>query len=205
VKKKVVVLVTFIMILLGGFLFISEYRFSYKAALKARIKAKNIEFIELVPVNKELDLAVYKNLDDETYGWIEYFNFLHILYRPGSDGHGYAMNNQGPFLVVANYRENKYIIFIKTNDSQIKYVSVGTEKNDFTKDEYENYTISLNEVKNKPEVYQVKQLKNGVVCFIGELKNPEEFHDMNCIMGFDESGKLIADRRAEMYGRYFKK
>jgi hypothetical protein len=91
-KKKVFLVGIFIMVLFVGFLFISEYRFSYKSALQARIKAKNIEFIELIHVNKDLDLAVYKN-----------------------------------------------------------------------------YYISLNEVKSKPEIYQIKQLQNGVACFVGEM------------------------------------
>jgi hypothetical protein len=193
------------MILFVGFLFISEYRFSYKSALKARIKAKDIEFIELIYVNKDLDLAVYKNLDDEIYGWVEYFNLFHTIYRPGSSGRGYAMDKQGPFLVVSNQRENKYIIFIKTNDPRIKYVSIGTEKRSFTNEDYEKYTVSFDEVKRKPEVYQIKTLKDGSTSFEGEATDYQQFIDKNTIMGFDESGNLIADRRAEMFGRYIKK
>lgn len=204
-KKKVFLLGIFIMVLFVGFLFISEYRLSYKSALKARIKAKNIKFIELIHVNKDLDLAVYKNLDDETYGWVEYFNLFHILYRPGSDGHGYAMDKQGPFLVVGNQRENKYIIFIKTNDPRIKYVSIGTEKRSFTNEEYEKYTVSFDEVKSKPKIYQINPLKDGSTSFVGEVTDYQQFIDKNTIMGFDGSGNLIADRRAEMFGRYIKK
>jgi hypothetical protein len=204
-KKKAVLLVIVLMILSVFFIKISEYRLSYKSALQARTKIKNIELLESVNINKDLDLILYKNLDNENYGFAELFNFLHILYRPGSTAQGYAVQKGSPFLVVSNYRENKYIIFIKTNDSKIKYVSIGTEKCDFTEEEYESYSVSLDEVKNKPKIYRTKQLQNGTACFIGALDNYEKFIDYNMIMGFDENGNLAADRRGEMYGRYIKR
>lgn len=59
--------------------------------MQARTKANNIQFLEVVHINKNLDLALYKNEDNETYGLVEFFNLLHVLYRPGSDMYGYAV------------------------------------------------------------------------------------------------------------------
>lgn len=204
-KKKMFLLVTVIVILFMAFLFILEYRFSYKSAVQARTKERNIDILELLHINKDTDLALYENVDNETYGLVEFYNFLNILYRPAFSAHGYAVPNGSPFVVVSHYQENKYIVFIKTNDSRIKYVSIGREKHDFTDEEYESYVVSFEEVKNKPDIYQIKQLENGSACFAGELDDYEKFIDKNMIMGFDENGNLIADRSGLMYGRYIKR
>lgn len=102
-----------------------------------------------------------------------------------------------PFKTGCNIDESKrYFMLIKVIDPRIKYISIGTTEEDYSKsmNDYENRKkVSLDEAKKYPDIYQYEQISKGYAVFIGDNFNQAKY----TVRAFDENGKLIAD---EFYG-----
>jgi hypothetical protein len=101
-----------------------------------------------------------------------------------------------PFATGWIWDEEECFLIIKAGDSRIRYISIGTTEEDYSKAmiDYDNRKkVKLDEIKRNPEIYQYSQSNNGYAAFI--IKN--FITSKYVVRAFDENGKLIAD---EFYG-----
>lgn len=195
-----------LLIVIGVFFTITRYRFSYKSALKASV-LKQTDKIEIIQLHRysDNDYMLFHNATDNTYGQAEFFKLFGILYRTGFVSFGNKIPDKSPFIVLEMYEPDTFVLFIQSNNPNIKYVSSGTEKTSFS--DTETIDTSIEYVKKKPEFYELKELKNGYAVFNANLTGNNDKDGLimsrkRTILGFDSDGKLIADRIALLYGRY---
>lgn len=196
--KKFIPVVIFLIIILGIYT-LSGYRFSYEATITVLedTSAKNIEVIKYIQHTENTKLVIYKNLENETYGQQEIktkYGFLHSI---TSGIFGYHLKENSPFMIIMNHgthyhdqKTSNYMLYIKTNDKEIKYISVGGNTVDY--DYKADINLKLEDIRSMKEIYQVQEVINGEVYFTGKDIDIETLLTYYDVKGFNKDGEIIA-------------
>lgn len=136
--------------------------------------------------------VLYEDIDNHTFGVARLERYLGFLYRYGGGSYGAAIEKDKPFKAIGLAKNEKldgFIIGVKVSqDSGVKYIAIGNHMEEFLP--YGHYELSLDDVRNNPNEYQIKEVKNQYVMFIADEYNEDTW----TIRGFDEKGELVADK-----------
>lgn len=180
------------------FVTLSDYRFTQESAIKVSDEMPG-----------EVNILSSLNSKDSYYVIYKYKNYPNYIgvsvLRRGLSGlawrneqvlGAFAVEEGKPLKTGCTLDEEKYFMIVRVDDPKIKYISIGTTEEDYdiSMNDYENRKkVSLDEVKNHPEVYQYSQIADGYAAFIGNDFTQAKY----TVRAFDENGKLVAD---EFYG-----
>ena len=146
--------------------------------------------------------VLFEDIDNQTFGVARLELYWWFFYRYDGGSYGHYVEEDKPFEVTGigtNDKIDSLAIGVKVSSgSGIKYVAVGNYMEDVAP--YESYELHLDEVRKNPNDYQLKEVEDDYALFVVD----EYTDDTWTIRGFDESGDLIADKRAWGEPRYLK-
>ncbi|WBW96322.1 hypothetical protein [Oceanirhabdus sp. W0125-5] len=189
-KQKIVPIIVIIISIIG-YCYMVTLRFSPKAAIQGwPVKDKGITILEKHDLDSNNTLVAFKDNKDNSYGVAHLKSLNGFLYRSKFVGRGEKNDTEKPTLNVCILSGYRFINYIIVNNEKAKYVAMGSEYKMYS-ELLSKKDITLEEVRDKDEFYEVKEIRDdNTVCFWGMLTD-EEYVKKGRILLFNEKGTLI--------------
>lgn len=190
-KKKIIILIGIPLLLASLFMWLNGFRFTEKSAITfVDYWSGKINIVSSVPT--VFGKAVtYESVGNKNFGVVHLNRYFGFLWKSGGVS-GAVLEPGIPFKVCGRFDRNdmdrdQFVVGVKVSDQIIRYIVLG---NDFERNPSDPYSLTLEDVKRKPNIYQVKKVSNGYVIFICNDYNENNY----TFSAFDQDGRLIADQ-----------
>jgi hypothetical protein len=193
------VAVSCLLIFVISYLFLnSGFSFTKGGAIKhiGRLYKYNVKIMNSTSIDIGEFVAYEYDETTSFYGYARLYKVFNVLYK-AKQNIPFVKNDFKPFQVFLSISNDNNTIGIKINDSKIKYIATGSEKENYSPNKI--YDLTYDYVKSKPDIYELIPIKNGYGILI-DNKDPMAYS----VRGFDEKGIAIADWYYGSDERYIK-
>ncbi|PAF33461.1 hypothetical protein [Paenibacillus sp. 7516] len=149
----------------------------------------DVEVVRSEEINDYGKAVLFEDNQDKTFGVTHLKKEFNVLYRYGGSTTGHWIEEGKPFEAAGIGDEKHFLVAIKTaKDSNIKYIALGNHMEDVLPTE--TYELSLENVKENPGDYHLKEVHDNYVLFVLDGYSADTW----TIRAFSKEGNFIADK-----------
>ncbi|MGF7048415.1 hypothetical protein J2T13_002923 [Paenibacillus sp. DS2015] len=136
--------------------------------------------------------VLFEDKVHDTFGGARLKQYLGILYQYDGGSFGNFIEEGKPFAATGfgnDDTEDSLLVVVKTaEDSNIKYIALGNHMEGLTASD--TYSFTIEDVKEHIDKYHLAEVDNNYTLFVLDKYTEDAW----TIRGFDDDGKLIADK-----------